>query len=135
MLLSALTVVKHCHLVSDSCLIDEQTHSLAMANTYNEANFEADVINSDKPVLVDFWSEHCAPCKMIAPIIDQVAEAVEGTASVGKVDVDTNRELAVRYGIRSIPCLLFFKNGEVKETITGANVTADQLKSTLEGLT
>lgn len=106
-----------------------------MANTYNEANFEADVINSDKPVLVDFWSEHCAPCKMIAPIIDQVAEAVEGTASVGKVDVDTNRELAVRYGIRSIPCLLFFKNGEVKETITGANVTADQLKSTLEGLT
>ena len=105
-----------------------------MANTYNEANFEAEVLNSDKPVLVDFWAEWCGPCKMITPLIDQLADAVEGTASVGKVDVDANQALAAKYGVRSIPCLLFFKDGEVKETITGANVTVDQLKSTLEGL-
>lgn len=105
-----------------------------MANAYNEANFEAEVIKSDKPVLVDFWAEWCGPCKMISPLIDQLAEAVEGKASVGKVEVDTNQELAAKYGVRSIPCLLFFKDGEVKETITGANVTLDQLKSTLEGL-
>lgn len=106
-----------------------------MANAYNESNFEAEVLNSDKPVLVDFWAEWCGPCKMISPLIDQLAEAVAGTAEVGKVEVDTNQELAAKYGVRSIPCLLFFKNGEVVETITGANVTLDQLKSTLEGLT
>ena len=105
-----------------------------MANTYNEANFEAEVLNSDKPVLVDFWAEWCGPCKMITPLIDQLADTVEGTASVGKVDVDSNQALAAKYGVRSIPCLLFFKDGEVQETITGANVTVDQLKSTLEGL-
>ena len=105
-----------------------------MANVYNESNFDAEVINSDKPVLVDFWAEWCGPCKMIAPLIDQLAEAVSGTAEVGKVEVDTNQALAGKYGVRSIPCLLFFKNGEVVETITGANVTVDQLKSILDGL-
>jgi len=105
-----------------------------MANAYNEANFEAEVINSDKPVLVDFWAEWCGPCKMIGPLIDQLSDAMGETASVGKVDVDSNQQLAAKYGVRSIPCLLFFKDGEVKETITGANVTLDQLKSTLEGL-
>ena len=105
-----------------------------MANVYNESNFEAEVINSDKPVLVDFWAEWCGPCKMIAPLIDQLAEAVAGKAEVGKVEVDTNQALAGKYGVRSIPCLLFFKNGEVVETITGANVTVDQLKSVLDKL-
>lgn len=105
-----------------------------MANTYNESNFEVEVLNSDKPVLVDFWAEWCGPCKMISPLIDQLSDAVAGTAHVGKVEVDTNQSLAAKYGVRSIPCLLFFKNGEVVETITGANVTLDQLKSTLEGL-
>ena len=105
-----------------------------MANVYNEANFEAEVLNSDKPVLVDFWAEWCGPCKMISPLIDQLSDAVSGTAKVGKIEVDNNQALASKYGVRSIPCLLFFKDGEVKETITGANVTLDQLKSTLEGL-
>ncbi|MEJ6699395.1 MAG: thioredoxin [Akkermansiaceae bacterium] len=105
-----------------------------MANAYNEANFEAEVINSDKPVLVDFWAEWCGPCKMISPLIDQLADAMGDTANGGTVEVVTNHALAAKYGVRSIPCLLFFKDGEVKETITGANVTLDQLKSTLEGL-
>jgi thioredoxin 1 len=109
-------------------------HISDMANAYNEANFEAEVINSDKPVLVDFWAEWCGPCKMISPLIDQLAEAVGDTANVGKVEVDTNQSLAAKYGVRSIPCLLFFKDGEVKDTITGANVTLDQLKSKLEEL-
>ncbi len=105
-----------------------------MANTYNEDNFEAEVINADKPVLVDFWAEWCGPCKMLSPVIDQLADAVGDTAKVGKVEVDTNQALAAKYGVRSIPCLLFFKNGEVQETITGASVTLDQLKSKLEAL-
>ena len=109
-------------------------HISRMAKAYNEANFEAEVIKSDKPVLVDFWAEWCGPCKMISPLIDQLSDAVEGTANVGKVEVDTNQSLANKYGVRSIPCLLFFKDGEVKETITGANVTLDQLKSKLEAL-
>ena len=108
-------------------------HIPAMANTYNEDNFEAEVIKSDKPVLVDFWAEWCGPCKMIAPLIDQVADAVGETAAVGKVEVDKNQELAAKYGVRSIPCLLFFKDGEVVKQM-GSNVTLDQLKSTLEGL-
>ncbi len=110
------------------------SHSRFMANAYNESNFEAEVLKSDKPVLVDFWAEWCGPCKMIAPLIDQLADAVAGKAEVGKVEVDTNQSLAAKYGVRSIPCLLFFKDGEVVETITGANVTLDQLKSILEGL-
>jgi len=105
-----------------------------MANTYNEANFEAEVLKSDKPVLVDFWAEWCGPCKMLSPLIDQLSDAVEGKANVGKVEVDKNQELAAKYGVRSIPCLLFFKDGEVKETITGANVTLAQLESTLTKL-
>jgi thioredoxin 1 len=100
-------------------------HISHMANAYNEANFEAEVINS---------AEWCGPCKMISPLIDQLAEAVGDTANVGKVEVDTNQSLAAKYGVRSIPCLLFFKDGEVKDTITGANVTLDQLKSKLEEL-
>ena len=109
-------------------------HIRVMANAYNEANFEAEVLNSDKPVLVDFWAEWCGPCKMISPLIDQLADAVGDIAKVGKVEVDTNQALAAKYGVRSIPCLLFFKDGEVKDTITGANVTLDQMKAKLEEL-
>lgn len=105
-----------------------------MAIELTDANFEELAINSDKPVVVDFWAEWCGPCKMISPLIDQLADAVGETANVGKVEVDTNQSLAAKYGVRSIPCLLFFKDGEVKETITGANVTLDQLKAKLEEL-
>ena len=105
-----------------------------MALQLTEANFQSEVIDSDQPVLVDFWAEWCGPCKMIGPIIDQVASDVEGQAKVGKVNVDDARELAVKYGVRSIPLLLFFKNGEVKDQIVGANVTKDMLKAKLLAL-
>jgi len=105
-----------------------------MALQFTDANFQSEVIDSDKPVLVDFWAEWCGPCKMIGPIIDQLAADLEGQAKVGKVNVDEARELAVKYGVRSIPFLLFFKNGEIKDQIVGANVTKDQLKAKLLAL-
>lgn len=106
-----------------------------MALTFNAENFEAEVLGSDKPVLVDFWAEWCGPCKMIGPVIDQVAEEVGDTAKVGKVElVEENQPLAAQYGIRSIPALLFIKDGEVKDQIVGAAVTKDQLKQKLEAL-
>jgi thioredoxin 1 len=105
-----------------------------MALQLTEANFQSEVIDSDQPVLVDFWAEWCGPCKMIGPVIDQVATDLEGQAKVGKVNVDNARELAVKYGVRSIPLLLFFKNGEVKDQIVGANVTKDMLKAKLLAL-
>ena len=105
-----------------------------MALKLTDANFQTEVIDSELPVLVDFWAEWCGPCKMIGPIIDQVATDLEGTAKVGKVNVDEARELAVKYNVRSIPLLLFFKNGEVKDQIVGASVTKDQLKAKLQAL-
>lgn len=105
-----------------------------MALTLNDANFQSEVIDSDQPVLVDFWAEWCGPCKMISPILDQVATELDGQAKVGKVNVDVAQALAVKYNVRSIPLLLFFKNGEVKDQIVGASVTKDQLKAKLLAL-
>lgn len=102
-----------------------------MAQSFTEENFQVEVIESDQPVLVDFWAEWCGPCKMIGPVIDQVSEEMAGQAKVGKVNVDEARDLAVRYNVRSIPLLLFFKDGEVKDQIVGASVTKEQLKAKL----
>jgi thioredoxin 1 len=107
---------------------------LPMAINLNETNFQSEVIDSDQPVLVDFWAEWCGPCKMIGPILDQLAGEIEGQAKIGKVNVDEARDLAVKFNVRSIPLLLFFKNGEVKDQIVGANVTKEQLKSKLLAL-
>lgn len=105
-----------------------------MALQLTESNFESEVLNSDVPVLVDFWAEWCGPCKMIGPIVDQLSDEIGDKAKVAKLNVDEARELAVKYNVRSIPLLLFFKNGEVKEQIVGASVTKDQLKAKLEEL-
>lgn len=105
-----------------------------MAKVLTEENFEAEVLNSDKPVLVDFWAEWCGPCKMISPLIDELSNEVGDAAVVGKVEVDNAQALAAKFGVRSIPFLLFFKDGEVKDQIVGANVTKEGLKEKLLAL-
>jgi thioredoxin 1 len=87
---------------------------------FTDANFEEEVIKSDLPVIIDFWAVWCAPCRMIAPIIEEFAETYEGRAKVGKLDVDSNQQTAIKYGVRSIPTVLIVKNGEVVDTIIGA---------------
>lgn len=84
-----------------------------------DATFKADVLESDKPVLVDFWAEWCGPCRMIAPAVEQVAEQFEGKASVAKMDVDENPSVPNNFGIRGIPTLILFKNGQEQERIVG----------------
>ncbi len=84
-----------------------------------EDNFEREVLKSEQPVLVDFWADWCAPCHRIAPVIEELAHEFDGTATIAKLNVDEEPELARRYGIRSIPSLLFFRSGEAVERIAG----------------
>lgn len=90
-----------------------------MEITLNLDNFENEVINSEIPVLVDFWATWCGPCRMIAPIIEEIAEEYAGKIKVGKVNVDEQEELAIKFGISSIPTLLLFKNGQVVKKTLG----------------
>ena len=83
-------------------------------------NFENEVINSDLPVLIDFWAVWCGPCKMVAPIVEELATEYDGKAKIGKLDVDSNQQTSIKFGVRSIPTLLLFKDGELKDTIIGA---------------
>jgi len=85
-----------------------------------DANFEQEVLKSDVPVLIDFWAVWCGPCKLIAPIVEELAEEYKGKLKVGKLDVDHNQKTAMNYGIRSIPTVLIFKDGDVVEQIIGA---------------
>lgn len=88
--------------------------------TFTDDNFDAEALKSDLPVVVDFWAAWCGPCRMIAPIIEEMSDEYDGKAKVGKLDVDDNQQTAIKYGVRSIPTVLFFKGGELKDTVIGA---------------
>ena len=87
--------------------------------TLTKENFAQEVLQSDKPVLVDFWATWCGPCRMLAPVIEEIANEYAGKVKVGKVNVDDERELALEYGVSSIPTVMVFQNGEVKQTSVG----------------
>ena len=93
----------------------------------DESNFDRELTQDDKPVIVDFWAEWCGPCKMIAPLLDEVAREKAGAVKVAKVNVDENQSLSFKYNIRAIPALLFFKNGQLRDQVTGVTSKKDLL--------
>jgi thioredoxin 1 len=104
-----------------------------MAVQITEANFE-ELLNGEKPLVVDFWAEWCGPCKMISPVVDELAAEYEGKIIIGKVNVDESEDLSIKYGIRSIPTLLFFKNRELVDKFVGAiskGILEEKIKSLL----
>ena len=106
---------------------------MAAANilALNQGNFQKEALNSPLPVLVDFWAEWCGPCKMIAPVLDELAGEYENRIQIGKVNIDEDQSLATEYGVRAIPTLLVFKNGQVVEQIVGMRSKRD-LKASLD---
>ena len=100
---------------------------------FNNDNFDLDVLKSEKTVLVDFWAEWCGPCKILTPVINQIAIDNEGKYLIGKVNVDACPDIAAKYGIRSIPCLLYFKYGKVVKQTVGV-VEKSEIESTLESI-
>jgi thioredoxin 1 len=94
--------------------------SNALIKHVTDATFEADVLQSEQPILVDYWAEWCGPCKMIAPILDEIATTYQGKLQVAKMNVDENRDIPAKFGIRGIPTLMLFKNGQLAATKVGA---------------
>ena len=104
--------------------------------TFTDSNFQAEVLSSSTPVLVDFWAEWCMPCKMLSPTIDAIASEFAGRLKVGKVDTDSNRDVSVQFGIQAIPTVLLFQNGQVKKKFVGLQSKGDfvaAVESVLKG--
>ena len=101
----------------------------ANITTLTKDNFQTEVLSSNVPVLVDFWAEWCGPCKMIAPVLDELANEMGETVKIGKVNIDDHQDLAAQYGIRAIPTLLIFKGGQVAEQIVGMRSKKDLKES------
>ena len=95
--------------------------------TLTESNFDRELTQDDKPMIVDFWAEWCGPCKMIAPLLDEIAREKAGTVKIAKVNVDDNQSLSFKYNIRAIPALLFFKNGQLRDQVVGVTSKKDLL--------
>lgn len=100
---------------------------------FTDSNFDTEVIQASEPVLVDFWAEWCQPCRMLAPTIDALASEYDGKAKVGKLDTDSNRDVAMKFGIAAIPTVILFKDGEVKKKFVGLT-SKEQFKSALDEL-
>ena len=88
--------------------------------TFTDSNFDAEALKSEIPVVIDFWATWCGPCRMIAPIMEDLSAQYDGKVKIGKLDVDENQQVAIKYGVRSIPTVLIMKGGEIKDTIIGA---------------
>lgn len=101
------------------CITESNTNKMALE--FTDSNFEELVLKADKPVLVDFWAQWCGPCRIVGPIVEELAKDFDGKAVVGKLNVDENPEVAMKYGIRSIPTILFIKNGEIVDRQVGAS--------------
>ncbi|MDY7108136.1 MAG: thioredoxin [Planctomycetota bacterium] len=99
---------------------------------FTDANFDTEVLQSDQPVLVDFWAEWCQPCRMITPIMEEIAGEYEGKVKVGSLDCDSNRSIPVKYGISAIPTVMLFKNGEVEKKFVGL-APKEQFTAALDG--
>lgn len=105
-----------------------------MAVEFTDANFEELALKSDKPVLVDFWAEWCGPCRMVGPIVEEIANEYDGKAVIGKVNVDHHKEISAKFGIRNIPTIIFLKNGELVDKSVGAvpkNVLTEKIDNLL----
>jgi len=125
--------------VAVSAVVSRQTpwrqNSMAgKALEITDANFQDTVLNSDKPVLIDFWAVWCGPCRAVAPIVEEIAEEYEGRAVVGKIDVDSNRDTAMKYGIQAIPTLFLVKGGEIVDKIVGNVADKNNIKAKLDAL-
>jgi thioredoxin 1 len=114
------------------CSIEDKPMSSELIKHTSDASFDTDVLKSTKPVLVDYWAEWCGPCKMIAPILDEVSKDYDGRLQIAKMNVDENRDVPAKFGIRGIPTLMLFKDGQLAATKVGA-LSKAQLTAFLDG--